>query len=201
MYRAAENAEISDSCQTPGSDGSIAPDEELRLSITQKRICVWSWQDHSQVVGVLGCGDDGAVVWGQVLAGLRQLQPRLYSISSAQREGATRVAVTVAVVRYDALGRNRVGVASTLLAERLQVPLPSLVSCRHPEVTRLHLIPLSHRARQHVCAPCKFCKMYKGTTLHLPWGHGAPDGMPLWASLGMAMHCGIPPAARRGCGQ
>jgi len=70
----------------------------------------------------------------QVLAGLRQLQPRLYSISSAQREGATRVAVTVAVVRYDALGRNRVGVASTLLAERLQVgdTVPVYVS-RNPD--------------------------------------------------------------------
>jgi sulfite reductase alpha subunit-like flavoprotein len=29
--------------------------------------------------------------------------------------------VTVAVVRYDALERDRVGVTSTLLAERLQV--------------------------------------------------------------------------------
>lgn len=33
------------------------------------------------------------------------------------------MAVTVAVVRYEALGQSRVGVTSTLLSDRLQVPL------------------------------------------------------------------------------
>lgn len=64
---------------------------------------------------------DSGVLRVQVLAGLRQLQPRLYSISSAQAEAPDRVQVTVAVVRYDSLGQQRVGVTSTLLAERLQV--------------------------------------------------------------------------------
>lgn len=70
----------------------------------------------------------------EVVAALRQLQPRLYSISSSQLEGCSRVAVTVAVVRYEALGRSRVGVTSTLLSDRLQVgdTVPVFVS-RNPD--------------------------------------------------------------------
>ena len=57
----------------------------------------------------------------QMLAVLRPLQPRLYSISTSQLEAATRVGVTVAVVRYESLGRQRIGVTSTYTAERMQV--------------------------------------------------------------------------------
>lgn len=57
----------------------------------------------------------------QMLAVLRPLQPRLYSISTSQLEAATRVGVTVAVVRYESLGRPRIGVTSTYTAERMQV--------------------------------------------------------------------------------
>ena len=56
----------------------------------------------------------------QVLAALRPLLPRLYSISSSQLEHAQRVQVTVAVVRYASLNRPRIGVTSTQLAERIQ---------------------------------------------------------------------------------
>lgn len=57
----------------------------------------------------------------QVLGSLRQLQARLYSISSSPLEGAARVQVTVAEVKYQTLGKGRVGVCSTYLSERLQV--------------------------------------------------------------------------------
>ena len=56
-----------------------------------------------------------------VLACLRPLQPRLYSISSSQLENPTRVQITVAVVRYNSLGLDRIGVTSTFLKERMQV--------------------------------------------------------------------------------
>lgn len=56
-----------------------------------------------------------------LLACLRPLQPRLYSISSSQLEHAERVQITVAVVKYKALGRERIGVTSTFLKERMQV--------------------------------------------------------------------------------
>ncbi len=57
----------------------------------------------------------------QVLSCLRQLQPRLYSISSSPLEDPTRVQVTVAEVMYSSLGKDRVGVCSTMLSQRIQV--------------------------------------------------------------------------------
>lgn len=67
----------------------------------------------------------------QVLAALRPLLPRLYSISSSQLEHPKHVQVTVAVVRYASLDRERIGVTSTYLAERLQVdPFISAHLCK-----------------------------------------------------------------------
>lgn len=57
----------------------------------------------------------------QVLGMLRALQPRLYSISSSMLEHEQRVQITVAAVRYSCLGRDRTGVASVQLADRLKV--------------------------------------------------------------------------------
>lgn len=59
---------------------------------------------------------------------------RLAYSSAACIEGLTPdphcvLQVTVAVVRYDALGKDRVGVTSTLLAERLQVMRLLPASC------------------------------------------------------------------------
>jgi sulfite reductase (NADPH) flavoprotein alpha-component len=49
---------------------------------------------------------------------LDPLQPRLYSISSSPKENPGRVALTVDAVRYAIGDRDRLGVASTYLAER-----------------------------------------------------------------------------------
>ncbi len=51
---------------------------------------------------------------------LEPLQPRLYSISSSPRTSPGRVSLTVDTVRYEALGRERLGVASTWLGGRIQ---------------------------------------------------------------------------------
>lgn len=51
---------------------------------------------------------------------LEPLQPRLYSISSSPRTNPGRVTLTVDTVRYDALGRERLGVASTFLGGRAE---------------------------------------------------------------------------------
>jgi sulfite reductase (NADPH) flavoprotein alpha-component len=50
---------------------------------------------------------------------LDPLQPRLYSISSSHKMNPGRVALTVDTVRYNIDGRDRLGVASTFLAERI----------------------------------------------------------------------------------
>jgi sulfite reductase (NADPH) flavoprotein alpha-component len=50
---------------------------------------------------------------------LEPLQPRLYSIASSPLATPSQVHLTVDTVRYDIAGRQRLGVASTFLADRL----------------------------------------------------------------------------------
>lgn len=50
---------------------------------------------------------------------LRKLPPRLYSIASSLKQHPDEVHITVAVVRYQTQGRDRKGVASTFLADRI----------------------------------------------------------------------------------
>ncbi|MEQ7873791.1 assimilatory sulfite reductase (NADPH) flavoprotein subunit [Sphingomonas sp. ASV193] len=54
-----------------------------------------------------------------LLAGLRPLQPRLYSIASSMAAVGDEAHLTVAPVRYDLHGTPRGGVASTAIADRL----------------------------------------------------------------------------------
>lgn len=51
---------------------------------------------------------------------MRKLPPRLYSIASSPKAHPGEVHLTVGVVRYDAHGRERKGVCSTYLAERIE---------------------------------------------------------------------------------
>jgi sulfite reductase (NADPH) flavoprotein alpha-component len=51
---------------------------------------------------------------------LEPLQPRLYSISSSQKSNPGRVSLTVDAVRYKISGRERLGVASTFVANRIR---------------------------------------------------------------------------------
>jgi sulfite reductase (NADPH) flavoprotein alpha-component len=55
----------------------------------------------------------------RLVAGLRPLQPRLYSIASSQAAVGDEVHLTVAPVRYGLHGSERGGVASTHIADRL----------------------------------------------------------------------------------
>ena len=55
----------------------------------------------------------------EFIATLRKLQPRLYSIASSLKSCPEQVHFMIASVRYTSHGRNRLGVASIYLAERL----------------------------------------------------------------------------------
>jgi sulfite reductase (NADPH) flavoprotein alpha-component len=56
-----------------------------------------------------------------LLAGLRPLAPRLYSISSSLAAAPDEAHLTVAPVRYELHGERRCGVASSQLADRIEV--------------------------------------------------------------------------------
>ncbi len=59
---------------------------------------------------------------------LRPLQPRLYSIASSPKANPHSVHLTVGIVRYVTHGRERKGVCSTFLADRVKdAPLPVFV--------------------------------------------------------------------------
>jgi sulfite reductase (NADPH) flavoprotein alpha-component len=65
---------------------------------------------------------------------LRKLMPRLYSIASSSRVHPHDVHLTVAIVRYQTNGRQRSGVCSTFLSDRVQLgatPVPVFVSDSH----------------------------------------------------------------------
>jgi sulfite reductase (NADPH) flavoprotein alpha-component len=65
---------------------------------------------------------------------LRKLMPRLYSIASSSKVHPSDVHLTVAIVRYHTNHRERVGVCSTFLSDRVQVgatPVPVFVSPSH----------------------------------------------------------------------
>ena len=56
-----------------------------------------------------------------LLAGLRPLQPRLYSLASSLAVAPDEAHLTLAPVRYDLHGEARCGVASGLLADRIEI--------------------------------------------------------------------------------
>jgi sulfite reductase alpha subunit-like flavoprotein len=56
----------------------------------------------------------------QLLSTLRQLAPRLYSISSSPLQDPRRVEITVAVVKYRVFEEERKGVCSTYVGERIK---------------------------------------------------------------------------------
>jgi sulfite reductase (NADPH) flavoprotein alpha-component len=65
---------------------------------------------------------------------LRKLMPRLYSIASSSKAYPNEIHLTVAVVRYTTNHRERHGVCSTFLADRVRVnetPAPIFVSNSH----------------------------------------------------------------------
>ncbi|WP_145483143.1 NADPH-dependent assimilatory sulfite reductase flavoprotein subunit [Yersinia aldovae] len=77
----------------------------------------------------------------QLIALLRPLTPRLYSIASSQAETENEVHITVGVVRYDIDGRPRSGGASGYLADRLEVDGDIRIFIEHNDNFRLPANP------------------------------------------------------------
>jgi sulfite reductase (NADPH) flavoprotein alpha-component len=69
----------------------------------------------------------------EFIALLRKLTPRLYSIASSPKAHPGEVHLCVGIVRYEAHGRSRKGVCSSLLADRIEgeTPLPVFTQVSH----------------------------------------------------------------------
>jgi sulfite reductase (NADPH) flavoprotein alpha-component len=87
----------------------------------------WMW--GRQVIDVLQSWPVDGVAAQEFVERLRKLPPRLYSIASSHNANPDEVHLTVANVRYHAHGRDRGGVASTWLADRVDddTPVPVYV--------------------------------------------------------------------------
>jgi sulfite reductase (NADPH) flavoprotein alpha-component len=99
---------LSASAVVPLPDGGEAPLREALIN-------------HYECRKLHGVTPDGPVDLKVWLEGLRKLQPRLYSIASSQRAHPTEVHLCVAAVRYDQDGVKHEGVASTFMADRLDL--------------------------------------------------------------------------------
>ncbi len=77
----------------------------------------------------------------QFVALLRRLPPRLFSLASSLVACPDEAHITVAAVRYQSLGRQRLGVASTWLADRVQPGDTVPVFIEHNENFRLPARP------------------------------------------------------------
>lgn len=80
-----------------------------------------NWLEGRDVLDVLHRFGPCGAAPSEIAAALSPLQPRLYSISSSQKAHPNQVHLTVGVVRYEANERERNGVASTFLADFLEV--------------------------------------------------------------------------------
>jgi sulfite reductase (NADPH) flavoprotein alpha-component len=76
-----------------------------------------------------------------LIALLRPLTPRLYSIASSQAEVESEVHITVGAVRYDIEGRARAGGASSFLADRVEEEGEIRVFIEHNDNFRLPANP------------------------------------------------------------
>ena len=97
--------------RAPGSElaALLAPERKEELK---------KWLYGREIIDVLlGLGQPFAAA--EFVTLLKKLAPRLYSISSSIKAHPDEVHLTVSAVRYAAHGRERMGVASTFLADRV----------------------------------------------------------------------------------
>lgn len=104
------------------------------------------WLHERDIADVVEAFPSARLSAGQWVGLMRRLMPRLYSIASSPRAHPQEVHLTVAIVRYQTLGRDRVGVCSTYMADRVELGRQSVrvfVSSSHfrpPEDTARDMI-------------------------------------------------------------
>lgn len=113
------------------------PDEKAKLTgllTPESKEVLTTFLETREYVDLLAEFPSARLTPQEFVDHLRKLMPRLYSIASSSRVYPTEVHLTVAVVRYRTNNRDRFGVASTFMADRVQVgttPTPVFVSHSH----------------------------------------------------------------------
>ena len=113
------------------------PDERSRLAgllQPESKDLLASFLEQREFADLLAEFPSARLTPQELVDHLRKLMPRLYSIASSARVHPEEIHLTVAVVRYTTNHRERAGVCSTFLADRVQVgttPVPVFVSHSH----------------------------------------------------------------------
>ncbi|MBP6507686.1 MAG: sulfite reductase subunit alpha [Opitutaceae bacterium] len=114
---------------TPKIIGTLAakatdPAEKARLAgllTPESKDLLAGYLDEREYVDLLAEFPSAKLTPQELVDHMRRLMPRLYSIASSPKVYPTEIHLTVAVVRYTTNQRERVGVCSSFLADRVQV--------------------------------------------------------------------------------
>jgi sulfite reductase (NADPH) flavoprotein alpha-component len=119
--------------------GTLSRDETL-LGLISEKPKLQHYAQNTPIVDMVR-GAPVELTAEQLIALLRPLTPRLYSIASSQAENDTEVHITVGAVRFDIDGRARAGGASSFLADRLEEDGDVRVFIEHNDNFRLPANP------------------------------------------------------------
>ncbi|RFC51296.1 MAG: sulfite reductase (NADPH) flavoprotein alpha-component [Verrucomicrobia bacterium] len=112
-------------------------DEKSRLDgllLPESKEVLASYLEAREFVDLLAEFPSAKLTPQELVDHMRRLMPRLYSIASSPKLYPEEIHLTVAVVRYETNHRDRVGVCTTFLADRVQLgvtPAPVFVSHSH----------------------------------------------------------------------
>ena len=110
------------------------PGERSRLGellLPEARDRLNAWLGEREFIDLLLEFPSARLAPQELVDHMRRLVPRLYSVASSPRVHPGEVHLMVAIVRYRTNGRDRVGVCSTFLADRVkpgETPVPVFVS-------------------------------------------------------------------------
>jgi sulfite reductase (NADPH) flavoprotein alpha-component len=113
------------------------PHEKAKLDgllLPESKEILANWLDDREFIDLLVECPSARLQPQELVDHMRKLMPRLYSIASSPRLFPHEIHLTVAIVRYETNGRDRVGVATTFLSDRATVgitPTPVFVSHSH----------------------------------------------------------------------
>jgi sulfite reductase (NADPH) flavoprotein alpha-component len=104
------------------------------LLLPESKELLGAWLDEREFIDLLDEFPSARLKPQELVEHMRKLMPRLYSIASSPRVHPSEIHLTVAVARYVTNGRDRVGVCTTFLADRVTVgvtPTPVFISHSH----------------------------------------------------------------------
>jgi sulfite reductase (NADPH) flavoprotein alpha-component len=113
------------------------PSEKAKLDgllVQESKEILATWLNDREFIDLLVEFPSARLLPQELVDHMRKLMPRLYSIASSPRLHPQEIHLTAAIVRFETNGRDRVGVCTTFMSDRVTVgitPTPIFVSHSH----------------------------------------------------------------------